>query len=245
MKMFRADLHVHTVLSPCGSLEMSPVNIVEAAQKAKLDVIGITDHNSTKQAVIVQELGAEKGLTVLCGAEVNTLEEVHCLAFFETIDQLKQFQQFLDKHLIVVKNKPEKFGYQVVVDRNDVILEEEPRLLISALNVGINEVEKFVHSMNGLFIPAHIDRMMNGIISHLGFIPSDLVCDAFGLSVRVNPEMWKDKVPAGATLLRNSDAHHPSQLGSCFNFFEMEDCSFSEIRKALHGEDGHRVVFSI
>ena len=28
----RADLHIHTVLSPCGDLEMSPENILHFAQ---------------------------------------------------------------------------------------------------------------------------------------------------------------------------------------------------------------------
>jgi len=36
MKQFRADLHLHTLLSPCGNLEMSPVNIVKAAVDCKL-----------------------------------------------------------------------------------------------------------------------------------------------------------------------------------------------------------------
>ena len=47
MNKYKADLHIHTVLSPCGDLEMSPKIIVEAAGKQGLDIIGITDHNST------------------------------------------------------------------------------------------------------------------------------------------------------------------------------------------------------
>ena len=46
----RADLHIHTVLSPCGDLEMSPENILHFAQIQGLNMIGITDHNSTRQA---------------------------------------------------------------------------------------------------------------------------------------------------------------------------------------------------
>ena len=33
MKTFRADLHIHTVLSPCGDLNMSPKNIVRKAHQ--------------------------------------------------------------------------------------------------------------------------------------------------------------------------------------------------------------------
>ena len=32
----RADLHIHTVLSPCGDLEMSPGNILRAARERGL-----------------------------------------------------------------------------------------------------------------------------------------------------------------------------------------------------------------
>ena len=69
MKLFKADLHMHTVLSPCGSLEMSPVAIVNTALERGLDIIGITDHNTTRQCAEVVEVGKQKGLTVLCGAK--------------------------------------------------------------------------------------------------------------------------------------------------------------------------------
>lgn len=244
MNSFRVDLHVHTVLSPCGSLEMSPVNVVNAALNAQLDLIAITDHNSTKQSKIVRNLGQKRGLKVLCGAEVNTSEEVHCLALFETDNQLDAFQLFLDKHLIAIENNPDFFGFQVVVDENDLILEEENRLLISSLDVDIQTVEREVHRLSGLFIPAHIDRPHNGILRQLGFIPPNLQCDAFGLSVNANPDEWQNsnKLPANATIVRNSDAHSPEQLGSVFSTFIMKDTSFDELRKALLKIEGRKVL---
>jgi predicted metal-dependent phosphoesterase TrpH len=36
MKEFRADLHIHTLLSPCADLEMTPRNIVAKAMRANL-----------------------------------------------------------------------------------------------------------------------------------------------------------------------------------------------------------------
>ena len=58
----RADLHIHTVLSPCGDLEMSPENILHFAQIQGLNMIGITDHNSTRQAPIIRDYGKTKGI---------------------------------------------------------------------------------------------------------------------------------------------------------------------------------------
>ncbi len=42
MQVFSADLHIHTVISPCGDLDMSPIRIIERVLERKLDIIGIT-----------------------------------------------------------------------------------------------------------------------------------------------------------------------------------------------------------
>jgi len=65
MGVYRADLHIHTVLSPCGDLDMSPVKIVKAALKKGIDIIGITDHNSTKHCHILKKLAGKHGIFVL------------------------------------------------------------------------------------------------------------------------------------------------------------------------------------
>jgi PHP family Zn ribbon phosphoesterase len=151
MKPFRADLHVHTVLSPCGDLEMSPVNIIKKAVEQKLDIIGVTDHNSTLHGPLLRKLGQQNNIFVLTGVEVTTREEVHCLAFFENNEILGAFQKYLEEHLPFIRNKPSAFGYQVVVDENDNIVKEIKPLLITALNQSINEIEKKVHQMVFLF----------------------------------------------------------------------------------------------
>ncbi|HOI86451.1 MAG TPA: PHP domain-containing protein [Lentimicrobium sp.] len=195
MKEFRADLHIHTVLSPCGSLEMSPRNIVREALKKKIDIIGITDHNSTRQCRMVALEADKAGLTVYTGVEITTREEVHCLAFFETFDILEQFQEYLDEHLPEIKNDPDRFGYQVVVDENENIVYEEPKLLISGLSNGINQIGEKVRSLNGLFIPAHVNRPKFSLISQLGFIPPDLKADALELSRHTSKEEFVEQFP--------------------------------------------------
>ncbi|MCS7240144.1 MAG: PHP domain-containing protein, partial [Candidatus Bipolaricaulota bacterium] len=56
MRWFRADLHIHSVLSPCGSLEMSPRRIVEEARKAGLDLIAVCDHNASANGQYVRKI---------------------------------------------------------------------------------------------------------------------------------------------------------------------------------------------
>lgn len=239
MNSFRADMHVHTVLSPCGDLEMSPAAIVETAARRGIDILGIADHNSTKHGPLISKLARNKGIFVLCGAEVTTREEAHCLAFFENFEILAAFQQYLDRHLPYIKNNPQYFGYQVVLDEQEMIVEEEERLLISGLDQSLDQVEEEVHRLGGLFIPAHIDRPRYSLTSQLGFVPPGIKADALEVSRHSSPEEMVRQFPwiASYTFIRSSDAHHPDQLGTGITVFEMENRSFGEIRKALHGEE--------
>ncbi|MBW8326113.1 MAG: PHP domain-containing protein [Prolixibacteraceae bacterium] len=243
MKSFRTDLHIHTVLSPCGDLEMSPARIVSLASKRGLDIIGITDHNTTKQCELVWKLGQRFGLTVIPGCEMTSREEVHCLGLFSDFDALREFQHFIDQHLAIIPNDPALFGYQVVVDADDNIIEMLDNYLGASLNVSIEEVEQKVHDLSGIFIPAHIDRPRNSLYSQLGFFPPELKVDALQIS-KLAKEMAvreKYKIDTEITLVQFSDAHYPDDLGKIFTLFEMEEPSFGELRKALLREDGRNV----
>ena len=44
MQWLRADLHVHSLLSPCAAVEMTPRNIIRNAVAAGVDIVAITDH---------------------------------------------------------------------------------------------------------------------------------------------------------------------------------------------------------
>ena len=244
MKNYRADLHIHTTLSPCGDLEMHPVNIVSQAAKKGLDIIGITDHNSTRHCPLISKLAAEKDIFVLMGAEVTTKEEVHCLAFFENTDALNIFQEFLDNSLPEILNVPELFGYQVQVDEHEMIIFEEPKLLVNAINKSIEEVGAFVHALNGLFIPAHIDRKKNSIYSQLGLLPDDLKADALEVSRHSSPGHFAALHPEinRFALITSSDAHYPDNIGMTATGFILGEPSFSEVRMALRGEKERRIM---
>ena len=244
MKSFRTDLHIHTVLSPCGDLEMSPARIVSLASKRGLDIIGITDHNSTKQCELVWKLGKRLGLTVIPGCEMTSREEVHCLGLFEDFDALKEFQNFLDLHLTIIPNKPSLFGYQAVVDEDDYILEEQVNYLGASLDVSVEEVEQKVHELSGIFIPAHIDRPRNSLYSQLGFFPPELKVEALQISKLANENIVREKfnINPEITLVKFSDAHYPEDLGKTYTIFEMEEPTFGEIRKALLREDERKSI---
>ena len=223
---------------------MSPDVIIRRALEEKLDVIGIADHNSTKQCEVIKQMGLEVGLTVLCGAEINTREEVHCLVFFENKDKLNEFQQYIDAHLPVVKNKPKLFGDQVWVDKENNILGEELRLLIVGLNVSIDEVSEKVAELEGLFIPAHVDRPRNSVTSQLGFLPAYLKVSGIELSANVNIGAFESKHPwvKNYSVIVNSDAHVPEQIGSSYTVMQLYEPSFNEVKMALKNETGRRII---
>ena len=231
----KADLHIHTVLSPCGDLEMSPRNIIAEAKRKGLSIIGITDHNSTRQAPIIQEHGKDEGIFVLTGVEINTQEEVHCLAFFPTLERLNEFQQYIDLHLPNITNNHEKFGYQIVVNINEEIIYEEERLLISAIDQNIENIEKTVHQLDGIFIPAHINKSFASILSQLGFIPPSLNCDALEVSPHITPTRFveENSYLKNYPFIQSSDAHYINDIGKAYIELNLSDVSFESIRKAI------------
>lgn len=244
MRDFRVDLHIHSHLSPCGDHSMSPRNIIRRARELLIDIVGITDHNSTRHGPLMRELGREEGVLVLTGAEVTSREGVHCLAFFENDEQLGVFQQYLDDHLESFLNEPAFYGHQLLVDRYGNILEEMDNLLINPIVRDIDQIERDVHRLEGLFIPAHINRPVTSLMSQLGFVPPGIGADALELSRYTGKKEFLDENPdlSGFTFIHSSDAHFIDHIGRGISVFRMKDASFGEIRMALLKKEGREVV---
>jgi len=243
MKLFKADLHCHTVLSPCGELEMAPKDIIQRAKEKGLDILAVSDHNSTKHCILMEKLAKKEGLFILKGVEFTTKEEIHCLAFFEKNEELAIIQKIIDENLPDIKNNVDYFGYQVVVDEDEDIVEQVERLLLSGLKLSIDEIEKIVHENNGIFIPAHINRNQNSIIGQLGFVPPDLKVDALEISrhVTLKDFLKRNKYLKDYVFIQSSDAHMLDDVAKVHTIFKMENLSFDEIKKALHKEEGREV----
>jgi hypothetical protein len=176
---------------------------------------------------------------VLCGAEVTTKEEVHVLCYFETTEQLSEFQVFIDKNINRIPNMPEKFGYQPVVDASGNILKMVEWWLPASINKSIGEIQSETKRLNGIFIPAHIDRYANGIISQLGFLPVNLSCDALEVSLNIplKKSIQKYVIEHKTAFIRGSDAHNVCQIGEVCTRINSNDLSFKEIKKALKQQD--------
>lgn len=236
--MTRADLHIHTVLSPCGDVEMTPLKIIDRAVEEGLGVIGITDHNSTLNCLEIKNVGEERGVFVLSGAEITTREEVHVLCFVEE-EKLSDLQSFIEKSILKIPNNPEVFGYQLAVNRNEEVVEEVEYLLINAIDKSIEEVCEFIRSLSGIFIPAHIDKGSNSVYSQLGFLPFGMDADALEVTKNADTSAMtsRDKSIRGRNFIKSSDAHYPDQIGSAYTILNMDEFSFSAVKRALHSTD--------
>ncbi len=244
LQEFSADLHIHSVLSPCGSLEMSPVNIVKEAARKGLDIIGITDHNASAHGRVLSNLAKEYGIFVMTGMEVTTAEEAHCLTFFKDFEALDKFQKIIDNTILKIRNDPDKFGFQVIVDKDENIVGQVEWLLISATSMSINEVAEEAKKLGGIVIPAHIDRPTYSLSSQLGFIPPDLKVDAFEVSRFSSPQKMIEQYPyiKDISFIRSSDAHFLKDIGAARTIFKIKNRSFDEIKMALHKTSGRDTI---
>lgn len=168
------DLHIHTVLSACAEVEMIPPLIVRRAQELGLNVIAITDHNCSANVTATVEAAAHTGITVLPGMEVQTREEVHMLCLFDTVEQVEAWDQVIRAELPDVKNNEDFFGPQYVVDATGEYRYTEERLLSTSTALSVEQVVDGVNALQGVCLPAHVDRPSFSILSNLGFIPPDL-----------------------------------------------------------------------
>ena len=243
MKRYVADLHVHTCLSPCGDLQMSPRKIVETALKKDIDIIAICDHNSCENVIAVMRAAVGRDLRVLPGMEVTSQEEVHIIALFENLEDALAMQSVVYAHLSG-ENDEEAFGMQVVVNEFSEVLDFNKRLLIGAADLSIDDVVRYIHHHAGLAIAAHIDREGFGIIGQLGYIPEDLPFDALELSSRTPLESARKDYDhlSGYTFISSSDAHYLEQIGRGTTRFLLEDPHLNEIEKALRRVEGRMVI---
>lgn len=239
MPVYRAELHIHTVLSPCAEVEMIPPLIVQEALERQINLVAITDHNASANVAAVQKAAVETGLVVLPGMELTTQEDVHLLCLFDTLDQLADWQAQVDACLPELENNIEYFGEQFVVDETGDFLRREPRLLSTATSLSIETAVGKVHDLGGLAIPAHVDRRAYGLIATLGFVPNEVDLEALEISRNLDPQKACQVFPQleGYPLLQGGDAHRLDEfLGA--NRFEIASPSIAEIRLALLGQAG-------
>ena len=200
------DLHIHSCLSPCGDADMTPNNIVNMAMLNGLDLIALTDHNSTKNCAAAMAVGAEVGVLVVPGMELTTAEDIHAVCLFPTLEVAEAFGARVYEALPPIKNRAEIFGEQLVCDAEDNVVGREERLLITATSISLDDLPELVDSFGGVAFLAHIDRKSNGALAILGSLSEDLDFAWAEVSKLSRAADYHERFPF-LSFVSDSDAH--------------------------------------
>ncbi len=236
MKGVYYDLHIHSCLSPCGDADMTPCNIAGMAALKGLQVIALTDHNTCRNCPAFLEACSQNGLVGIAGMELTTAEEIHLVCLFEALADAMSFSDAMETHRFKIKNKPDIFGEQLILDASDNIIGEEEYLLINATSLSLEEATELARTHGGLVLPAHIDKQSNGIIGILGTFPETPVFSFVEVSSLEKREALRKEHPILAEhgFLCSSDAHylwdiHEADCSLPIRAFDSEE----EIRHAV------------
>jgi hypothetical protein len=222
--LVRADLHVHTALSPCADSDMKPLQTLLTAEQHSIAVLGVVDHSSARNAWAVLDVAEAFDVRVFVGLEVESAEGVHILALFDTAETAMAMDGFVAEHLPDLANRPDIFGEQHLVDGLGHLVGFDPRLLATAIDLSIEEIAEQTAAYGGMSLPAHIDRQANGLLPVLGFVPPGLRVDAFELSRHTSPADARRRWPqlAGLPLVMSSDAHYLEDIGAAATWISRD-----------------------
>jgi len=237
-----ADLHLHTVLSPCAEVEMIPPLIVRRARELGLEVVAVTDHNAADNVAAVIEAAAGTGLTVIPGMEVQSREEVHLICLFDTIEQVLDWQERVQAALPDRENEEEFLGAQFVVDCSGEYRHTEKRLLLVSTGLSVEEVLSGVRALGGIVLPAHVDRAAFSLIANLGFVPPGLPIAGLELTRGADLAQVASRLPqtTGYGKVISGDAHRLEEM-TARTMFKVRSPAVAELALALAGLDGRRV----
>ena len=229
---FYYDLHIHSVLSPCGDEDMTPNNIVNMAAIKGLDIIAITDHNSSLNCAAAMEAAKGLPLMVLPGMELCTAEECHVVCIFPHLEECLEFNDYVRKYYAPVKNKPDIFGRQLIMDSEDEIVGEEECLLTTSTGLSVDNISQVVRDMGGVAFPAHIDRPSYSVLAMLGFLTPEMnfrtaelskLCDSVENLYPVHKYLKDYRI------VRNSDAHYLADIAERDNYLELEELTATAV----------------
>ncbi|MBM4157984.1 MAG: PHP domain-containing protein [Ignavibacteria bacterium] len=239
-QLIKADIHIHTCLSPCADVTQSPLRIVRQAYIKGLNMIFITDHNTMQNAEAAIKANSnqrrkegldeanDQTINVFPGMEITTKEEVHILALFEKIHFARMLQNEINAFLPDALSDRE-FSQQVLANEFDEVEGFYQKSLFNSVNLSLNEVIERIHYNNGIAVAAHIDRPSFSIISQLGFVPEDCKLDALEISPNISIEQAKIEYSGYAKkykFVKGSDSHSLNLIGTSYTEYFSENNSF-------------------
>lgn len=225
------DFHLHSCLSPCGDNDMTPYNLVNMAKILGMDAIALTDHNTAQNCRAAINVGEKIGLTVIPGMELCTSEEVHVVCLFDDVKNAEDFSEYVLSTVPPVKNRPEIFGDQIIMDEGDGIMGTQELLLTTASGISIENAVQIVGEYGGICYPAHIDRNSYSVISNLGMITPEMNFNAVEMTEKANQNEYKKKYPIikNMPVFVSSDAHYLENMNEAKHTINVPENSAKAI----------------
>ena len=229
MNRYYYDLHVHSCLSPCADNDMTPNNIAGMATLCGLQIVALTDHNTTKNCPAFFTAAKRHGIIPIAGMELTTAEDIHLVCLFERLEDACRFGDAVEQRRILLPNRPDIFGEQLITDGEDEVVGEEDALLSNATTISVDEAPCLVHEYGGVCFPAHVDREANGLIATLGDFPAVHAFDGAELHDPRREEEYRARFTAlrSIPLIFGSDAHYLWDIREAECYYDLEDEPYS------------------
>lgn len=232
--MFNTDLHIHSCVSPCADMNMTPEAVVETAVAAGLDLIALTDHNTCKNCAAAAAAAEKQGIGFIPGIEVTTLEDIHCVCLFPDLGKAASFSRWLDTLLPPLPRRSSPQGRLL----NPTVAslrrqQEERQLLYLARQISVLDLHETARRYHGLCWPAHVSKPYNSLYAVLGTWPAELRADAAELYL---DDLRPEGIPRGVKTLRVSNARHLWDIRKGGFPLPLDTPSFEGLRRYLLGE---------
>jgi len=232
MKLYY-DLHIHSILSPCADELMTPNNVLNMAMLKGLDIVAITDHNSTRQLPTIKELENSYDFLFVPAVEVTVKEDFDALCYFRTYEDAATFNSYLYANLDGEWNNFSEEN-QVITDVYDLEIDlvDTP---LTHTRIPYKELVKKVRSLDGAVILAHIDRPSQTPLNTYDL--DDLDFD--GVEVQVgNKEEFLEKNPwlKQYKLFHSSDAHSLPMISEKTEWIELKEKTIDAFFAYLRGD---------
>ena len=116
--IIKCDFHIHSCVSPCGDLSMSPSYIAEVLAEKGVQLAALTDHNTALNCPAFAAACKKFGIAALYGMEVQSQEEVHVLSLFSDLQTALDFSNEIYEMLPPIMKSQYKTVLKVLSEIN-------------------------------------------------------------------------------------------------------------------------------
>ena len=147
------DLHIHSTLRPAAPRRCCRRRCCSPAAASRIGVVASWDHCCARNAWAFVEAAPAFEVRVFVGLEVESAENVHLLALFDSVAAAMEMDRIVSEHLPPLKNRADLFGRQILVDEWGESIGIDDRLLVTATDLPVERVAGLTHELGGMSMP--------------------------------------------------------------------------------------------